>query len=88
VCVFSLSLAMSGQTPTVVEYDCPRPVTALAIDPLFARKKDQPFIIGGKSEQLTLLKKGFFGRKQTTLHQGEGETFSPPPSLPRLSVSL
>lgn len=54
------------------EYVYLRPVTCLALDPDFHRKRTRQFVSGGKSGQLVLNSKGWFGSRDTVLHSGEG----------------
>ena len=49
------------------------PVRSVALDPLFGRRRDRRYVIGG-SDQLVLHERGLFGLrgKTTLLHAGEG----------------
>lgn len=58
------------------EYEFSRPVTAVALDPQFAKTKKPKFVMGGKSGQLLLHTKGFFGPKTEVLHEKEGPIYA------------
>lgn len=47
------------------------PVRSVALDPLFGRKRDRQYVLGG-ADQLILYEKGFFRNKSTVIHAGEG----------------
>eukprot|EP01114_Cavostelium_apophysatum_P004970 TRINITY_DN1546_c0_g1_i1.p1 TRINITY_DN1546_c0_g1~~TRINITY_DN1546_c0_g1_i1.p1 ORF type:complete len:976 (-),score=258.51 TRINITY_DN1546_c0_g1_i1:28-2796(-) len=54
------------------EYEHNRPVISVALDPLYSKKPSKSFAFGGKAGQLIINSKGWFGRKDTVLHSGEG----------------
>lgn len=71
VCINSLY----GTDPPI-EYEFHRPIMSVALDPHYAKKQSKPFVIGGKSGNLILNSKGWFGRKDVIIHSGEGCIFS------------
>ncbi|KAL9657386.1 hypothetical protein ABK040_014374 [Willaertia magna] len=57
----------------MTEFFFGRPVKSVALDPLYGQQKEHAMVSGGKTEKLTLKKKGWFGSyKEVVIHKGEG----------------
>ena len=71
--VVSESATPSGGWEPVDTHPSPRPLRALAIDPAYARRGEQLVVSGGCAGELSLLRRGWFGKREhTALHHGEG----------------
>ena len=63
-------------TYDVRKYDYGGPVKSVALDPMFSRKSERPFIVGLLSGHLKKKTKGFWTDNDTVLHSGEGPVLS------------
>jgi len=53
-------------------FDYKRPMTAIALEPGFAKKATRSLVCGGMAGNLILQEKGWLGYKEQILHWGEG----------------
>ena len=71
--VVSESATPGGGWEPVDTHPSPKPLRALAIDPAYARRGEQLVVSGGCAGELSLLRRGWFGKREhSTLHHGEG----------------
>ncbi|KAI9138627.1 hypothetical protein BKA69DRAFT_1127186 [Paraphysoderma sedebokerense] len=63
----------TGESTT---YTYKRPVKAIALDPEFAKRGARQFCTGGMAEQLVFHEKGWFGYRDTVIHEGEGPIYT------------
>ena len=62
----------SLNTPESYSFDYKRPMRSVALEPNFSRRGTRSFVCGGLAGNLILHEKGWFGHRETVLHNGEG----------------